>query len=97
MQIKRPGDFLAYIAIFSQLIQPLKALSTASYNMKKGAASIDRIESLIYVDETIKEIANPVQLTDFKDCIEFRNVSFAYNDRIILNNINLKITPHFVP
>ncbi len=86
-----PGDFLAYIAIFSQLIQPLKALSTASYNIKKGAASIDRIESLIYVDETIKEIANPVQLTDFKDCIEFRNVTFAYNDRIILNDINLKI------
>ncbi len=86
-----PGDFLAYIAIFSQLIQPLKALSTASYNIKKGAASIDRIESLIYVDETIKEIANPVQLIDFKDCIEFRNVTFAYNDRIILNDINLKI------
>ena len=31
-----PGDFLAYIAIFSQLIQPLKALSAASYNIKKG-------------------------------------------------------------
>ncbi len=86
-----PGDFLAYIAIFSQLIQPLKSLSTASYNIKKGAASIDRIESLIYVDETIKEIQNPVQLTEFKDCIEFRNVDFAYNDKLILNNINLKI------
>jgi ATP-binding cassette, subfamily B, bacterial MsbA len=37
-----PGDFLAYIAIFSQLIQPLKALSNASYNIRRGAASIER-------------------------------------------------------
>jgi subfamily B ATP-binding cassette protein MsbA len=86
-----PGDFLAYIAIFSQLIQPLKSLSTASYNIKKGAASIERIESLINVEETIKEVAKPVELKEFKDCIEFKNVDFAYNDRLILSNINLKI------
>lgn len=86
-----PGDFLAYIAIFSQLIQPLKSLSTASYNIKKGAASIERIESLINVDETIKEVSNPVELKEFKDCIEFKNVDFAYHDRLILSNINLKI------
>ncbi len=42
-----PGDFLAYIVIFSQVIQPLKSLSSASYNIKKGAASIERIEHLI--------------------------------------------------
>lgn len=41
------GDFLAYIAIFTQLIQPLKGLSSASYNIQKGAASIERIESLV--------------------------------------------------
>ena len=42
-----PGDFLAYIFIFSQVIQPLKSLSAASYNIRKGAASIERIEHLI--------------------------------------------------
>src|SRR6185295_1504808 len=57
-----PGDFLAYIAIFSQVIQPLKALSSASYNMKRGAASIDRIENLIDVDEVIKEVEHPLHL-----------------------------------
>ncbi|MEO7800941.1 MAG: ABC transporter ATP-binding protein [Ginsengibacter sp.] len=86
-----PGDFLAYIAIFSQLIQPLKSLSTASYNIKKGAASIERIESLINVDETIKEITKPIELKEFKECIEFKNVDFAYNDRLILSKVNLKI------
>jgi len=86
-----PGDFLAYILIFSQVIQPLKNLSSASYNIRKGAASVDRIEHLIHEDVSIKEIANPVQLKSFGSDIEFKNVSFSYQDKIILDNINLKI------
>ncbi len=86
-----PGDFLAYIAIFSQLIQPLKSLSTASYNMKRGAASIERIENLINVDEAIKEVENPLKLGSFTDSIQFKNVSFAYEDKIVLNDLNFTI------
>ncbi len=85
------GDFLAYIAIFTQLIQPLKALSSASYNVQKGAASIERIESMINENVSIKEIANAKQLTAFNHSIEFKNVSFSYEDTPILKNINLRI------
>ena len=86
-----PNDFLTYILIFSQVIQPLKTLSNASYNIRKGAASVDRIEELINEDIGIKEIENPVILREFTDCIELKNVSFAYRSKIILENINLKI------
>lgn len=86
-----PGDFLAYIAIFSQLIQPLKSLSAASYNIKKGAASIDRIEGLINVEEAIKEIQNPVTLTSFKESIRFKNVGFSYDEKVVLHDIDLTI------
>ncbi|MEO9146306.1 MAG: ABC transporter ATP-binding protein [Ginsengibacter sp.] len=86
-----PGDFLAYILIFSQVIPSLKSLSTASYNIRKGAASIDRIEHLVDEDVSIKEIANPITLDNFKNSIEFKNVSFSYEDKLILDNINLKI------
>ncbi|MEO8962074.1 MAG: ABC transporter ATP-binding protein [Ginsengibacter sp.] len=86
-----PGDFLAYILIFSQIIQPLKSLSTAAYNIRKGAASIERIEHLIAEDVSIKEISNPVIIENFSDSIEFKKVSFFYEDKIILDTINLKI------
>lgn len=84
-------DFLTYIVIFSQLIQPLKNLSSASYNIKKGAASVERIEHLINEEVAIKEVTDPVTLASFNDCIEFRNVSFSYEEKMILDNINLKI------
>ena len=86
-----PGDFLAYIAIFSQLIQPLKSLSSASYNIKKGAASIDRIEQLIKVDNTIKEKANPVELKEFNTSIQFKNIGFSYEEKTILDAIELTV------
>jgi len=85
------GDFLAYIAIFTQLIQPLKSLSSASYNIQKGAASIERIEHLINENVGIKELPDAKELKVFSDCIELKNVGFSYDDSVILKNINLTI------
>ncbi|MEP7164676.1 MAG: ABC transporter ATP-binding protein [Ferruginibacter sp.] len=85
------GDFLAYIAIFTQLIQPLKSLSSASYNIQKGAASIERIENLINENVGIKELPDAKELKTFSNSIELRNVSFGYEDTTILKNINLTI------
>jgi len=85
------GDFIAYIAIFSQLIQPLKALSNASYNIQKGSASIERIETLINEKVEIEEMPGAKVLMSFNDSIELKNVSFSYQDQLILKNINLCI------
>ncbi len=85
------GDFLAYIAIFTQLIQPLKALSNASYNIQKGAASIERIESLVNETISIQELPDAKELKSFSHAIELKNVSFGYDDTVILKNISLKI------
>jgi subfamily B ATP-binding cassette protein MsbA len=87
----KPGDFLTFIAIFSQIITPLKMISQATYNIRNGAASIERIQHLLKEQETIQDVQNPKTLKSFIDCIEFNNVSFAYGDVTILDKINLKI------
>jgi subfamily B ATP-binding cassette protein MsbA len=84
-------DFLTYIAIFTQIINPLKSFSSASYNIQRGAASIERIQSLISEKETVVEAVKPVPLTGFNHSLEFRNVSFSYGDKQVLHNINLKL------
>src|SRR6185369_545595 len=85
------GDFLTFIAIFTQIIPSLKMFSQAFYNIRNGAASIERINFLLNEQETIKESTQPKILSAFNQSIEFEHVSFAYADTPILCDINLKI------
>ena len=84
-------DFLTYIAIFTQIINPLKAFSSASYNIQKGAASIDRIQTLIDTEEQVREIENPIPIHTFTSSIVFRQVGFSHQDTVILKDIDLTI------
>lgn len=84
-------DFLTFIAIFTQIINPLKSFSSASYNIRRGAASIERIQALISVQETVAEKPEAKEIIAFKNEIEFRNVSFSYGDKEVLKNINFSI------
>jgi ATP-binding cassette, subfamily B, bacterial MsbA len=83
--------FIAYIAIFTQIINPAKSLSTAFYNAQRGTAAIKRIEEILHADIVIKEPANPTPFKEFKKNIEFKDVSFAYEDVEVLHHINLNI------
>jgi subfamily B ATP-binding cassette protein MsbA len=84
-------DFLTYIAIFTQIINPLKSFSTASYNIQKGAASIERIQQLITEKELIKEAINPLPIKGFTESIVFNNISFKYQEKLVLADINITI------
>jgi len=86
-----PEGFITYIAIFSQIINPAKSLSTAFYNAQRGSAAIKRIEEILNAPVTIRDTPHARTLTSFNNSIEFRNVSFAYEDTMVLNNINLTI------
>ncbi len=86
------GTFLSFIFAFYNVIDPAKNFSAALYNVQKGLAAVDRIEEILDVENEIKEIENPLQITDFCERIDYQNVSFAYNEeREVLKNINLKI------
>ncbi len=83
--------FITYLGVFYNIIQPAKSLSQAFYNMRRGAAAIDRVEEVLNAPLTVKEAENPRQLQTFGSKIEFKNVTFKYDDVTILDNINLTI------
>ncbi len=86
--------FITYLALFSQLIAPAKAFTTAYYNLQKGLASTERINKILNAEVTIKNPPHPKPLNSFEKEIEYKNVSFAYRENEVgwvLNNINLKI------
>src|SRR5699024_4278247 len=83
--------FIAYIAIFSQIISPLKSFSTAAYNIQKGKASAERIQTILDTSESIQERPDALSISDFKNDIVFSGVYFAYREKIILEDINLNI------
>ncbi len=86
-----PEAFIGYIAVFSQIINPAKAFSTAIYNVQKGAASIDRINIILNAENNITEKKNAEEIKTFEKKIEFLNVSFAYENTFVLKNINLEV------
>ncbi len=85
------GSFLiAYIAIFSQLIPPAKGVTEAFFRLKKGAASLDRINDVLMA-ETEKD-TNGVPAPSFSNEIKLNNVNFGYGDGpLVLKDINLTI------
>jgi subfamily B ATP-binding cassette protein MsbA len=83
--------FLAYLALFYNIINPVKTLSTSFSNMQKGSAAIIRIEDVLNTPQTVDDNPNGKKLESFNSRIEFRNVRFAYDDAVILDNINLVI------
>jgi subfamily B ATP-binding cassette protein MsbA len=86
-----PQALMAYLAIFSQIIQPSKVVSKYYYNVKKGMASYDRINSLLDAEVTIQEKPNAVNLDGFNDSLKYNNLSFKYTNEWVLKNINLEI------
>jgi subfamily B ATP-binding cassette protein MsbA len=83
--------FIMYILVFSQIINPVKALSTAIYNIQKGAASVERIEHVLAAEEVITEKQDAHPVKEFRERIEYRGVWFRYGQEDVLKDINLVI------
>ncbi len=74
--------FMLYFVVFARMIPPAKSLATTYYQMRKGLSAAARIYEVIDADEQIKDVENPTHITDFQDKIEFKDVSFSYNNDI---------------
>ena len=93
--------FIYYLVILYSILNPLKEISKAGYNIAKGLASMERIDKILMAENSIKEVEQPKHIEAFNHEIEFRNVSFAYDTitkedgttepKWVLRNINLII------
>lgn len=85
------STFVGYLAMFYNIINPVKTLSTSFSNINKGYAAITRIEEVLKTPVMVDDNPTGKTLHSFNDRIEFKNVRFAYDDAVILDDINLTI------
>jgi subfamily B ATP-binding cassette protein MsbA len=86
-----PSKLIAYLAIFSQIINPSKSVTTAYYNVLKGLASSDRVDEILEADNKILEKADTVKKERFEGSILYKNVWFRYDKDYVLQDINLEV------
>ena len=86
-----PSSFLTFLTFYASMIQPAKNFANGITSLQKGVVSAERIFAIIDTKSAIRNKPDAVPLKDFKDGIEFRNVSFAYEKESVLVDINLKV------
>ena len=86
------SQFILFLVILYSVIEPIKELSTATYRIPKGLASMERINKILEYDNPIKDPQNPLPMKSFQDAIRFEGVRFGYDSsREILRGIDLEI------
>ena len=85
------STFIYYLVIFYSIINPAKDLSKAAYGIRRGLASLERIDAVLNTQSNIVEPAQP-QPVVFEKEISLNHVSFAYQaEREVLSDIDLTI------
>lgn len=87
----QPQVFMGFLAFYASMIQPAKNFSNGITSLQKGTVAAKRIFELIDVTPAVISKPDAISVKEFRQAIEFRNVSFSYNHRPVLKNINLKI------
>jgi len=85
------SSFLVFIAVFTQILQPTKAIAGAITHFQRGIASGERVFEIIDTEPAIQNKPNPKQLEKFEHDLEFKNVSFSYGSKLVLDNVSFKV------
>lgn len=85
------GGFIAYLGAFTQLTRPIRSFMDAFSNINQGIAAGERVLSLLDTKNQIEEAPDAIELTEFKDEIEFRDVHFAYEDKEVICGVSFKV------
>ena len=85
--------FITYLALYSQILQPAKNITSAISNMQKGFVSAERIFAILDESDAILDVNQAKEIQGFNSSIEFKNVGFAYGEKDVLSHINLTLKP----
>lgn len=85
------STFIAYLGFFFQILSPAKSMGTAITALPKGLAAGERLLRIIDAPNTITDKENAATLAGFEKNIEFSNVTFSYNEKPVLKNVQLTI------
>ncbi len=85
------GGFLAYIGVFTQITRPMRSFMDAFSNINQGIAAGERVLSLLDTKSLITDAPDAIDLTEFKEEIEFRDVRFSYENREVICGVNFKV------
>jgi len=82
------AQFVTFIIVFSQLLRPIQGIARSIANLNKAQASLDRINEVLNADEKIYDVENPTKISDLKKEVAFNDVSFKYQDELVLKNVS---------
>ena len=86
------SSFIYFLVILYSVIEPIKELSRAAYGVRKGLASMERINKVLEAENPIKDPQHPQELKAFEHSIKLEDVSFTYDgNRKILDHVDLEI------
>lgn len=86
-----PGEFFSFMAALYMLYRPIKDLNKVNNKIQEGITATNRVFEMMDTPREIEEKEDAIDLNEEIREIEFRNVSFKYEDRWILKGINLKV------
>ncbi|QLG43942.1 ABC transporter ATP-binding protein [Costertonia aggregata] len=87
----KPELFIAYMGLAYNILTPAKAISKASYGVKKGNAAAERVLEILETENPISEIENAVEKTTFDKSVSLEKISFKYEDEYVLKDFNLQV------
>ncbi|MDY2587744.1 ABC transporter ATP-binding protein [Winogradskyella aquimaris] len=86
------GLFIVYMGLAYNILTPAKAISKASYSVKKGNAAAERVLQILNTESPLADAPNAKIKTDFKSEIKLNNISFKYEDDLVLKNFSLTVS-----
>ena len=87
----QPAQFIAYMGLAYNILTPAKAISKASYNVKKGNAAAERVLEILETESSITDKPGAMEKTSFTESVEIDNISFKYEDEWVLKDFSLKV------